>query len=256
MGLFDLPGPLFGLIDHFLAMALPAVVRLGLWGVLAGWLTMIVYRRLSNQDKIQALKAEQKFQQKEISEFDGEMRDLFPLIRHTLGLGMRQLALSLGPALLATIPVLFLLVWVAGHFGHEAAVPGSRIAITVPGEQRTPSDIVWQPGDHAVVTREGWNVIWPAHGETLRMSQSGKLLLELPTSEPIPIIHKERWWNLLMANPIGYLPEDSPIDAIEIGLKPQVFLAIGPDWIRGWMFTFFLTFLLSSVVFKVLFRID
>ena len=83
MGLFDLPGPLFGLIDHFLAMALPAVVRLGLWGVLAGWLTMMVYRRLSNQDKIQALKAEQKFQQKEISEFDGEMRDLFPLIRHT-----------------------------------------------------------------------------------------------------------------------------------------------------------------------------
>jgi len=60
MGLFDLPAPLFSAFDGVLGMALPPVLRLVIWGILAGWLTMVVYRRLSNQEKIGELKAQQK----------------------------------------------------------------------------------------------------------------------------------------------------------------------------------------------------
>ncbi len=125
MGLFDLPAPLFTTIDGVLGMALPPVARLVFWGILAGWLTMMVYRRLSNQEKIGELKAQQKGQQKKIAEFDGEFEELMPLIRHTLALGFKQLGLALGPALLSTVPVLFLIVWVAGAFGNEAPAAGS-----------------------------------------------------------------------------------------------------------------------------------
>ena len=110
MGLFDLPAPLFGAIDGLLAMALPAVIRLVIWGVLAGWLTMVVYRFLSNQEKIGELKTQQKVQQKNIAEFDGEFAGLLPLIRQTLALGFKQLGFALGPALLATVPILFIVL--------------------------------------------------------------------------------------------------------------------------------------------------
>ena len=99
-------------------------------------------------------------------------------------------------------------------------------------------------------------IIWPPNTELIEMVQSGQVLLELPMEKPIPVIHKKRWWNLLMANPIGYLPDDASVDVVEIGLTPQEFLPFGPDWIRGWMFTFFTLFLLSSIVFKLLFKID
>ena len=158
--------------------------------------------------------------------------------------------------MLASIPVLFLLVWVAGQFGFEQTAPGSRVTISIPDVHQPPTEIAWNPSDHAVETREGWIVVWPASGKSVKMSQSTHILLQLPTSEPIPIIHKKRWWNTLVANPIGYLPNDAPIDAIEIGLTPQVFLPFGPGWIRGWMFTFFLSFLLSSIAFKLLLKID
>ena len=119
MGLFDLPTPLLGAIDQLLSPLLPAVIRLVMWGVLAGWLTMLIYRRLSNQKKIGDLRSEQKVQQKIISGFDGEFEELFPVIRHTLALGLRQLGLSLGPAVLATIPILFIIIWIAGAFGYH-----------------------------------------------------------------------------------------------------------------------------------------
>jgi hypothetical protein len=256
MGLLDLPGPLFGLIDQLLAGFLPGLVRLIAWGILAGWLTMVVYRRLSNQERIQVLKGQQREQQRLIADFDGEIGELFPLIRHALGLGMRQLGLSIGPALLATIPVLFLIVWVAGAFGYEQPERGAPVALKAVGGNGAAATLEWQPATAVSPSGEGWVVEWPATGSSVRLASNGTTLVEFPTMKPIPVIHKKQWWNLLMANPIGYLPDDAPIEAVEIGLPPQRFLPFGPGWLQGWMFSFFTSFLLASIAFKLLLKID
>lgn len=253
MGLFDLPAPLFGLIDGVLAMALSPLLRLVIWGVLAGWITMLVYRLLSKQERISALKALQKNQQKAIAEFDGEFAQLLPLIRQTLGLGFKQLGLTLGPALLATVPVLFVLIWVAGEFGHTRPAAGSEVVLSV---EPANSDIHWSPASSARADESGWVVRWPAQGQSLTMSDSHQPLLALPLKNDIPIIHKKRWWNLLVANPLGYLPEEGAVDIVHIGLPEAVIIAAGPAWVRGWMFSFFLAFIVSSIGFKFLLRLD
>lgn len=256
MGFFDLPAPLFGAIDQVLGMALPGVLRLVLWGILAGWLTMVVYRRLSNQERIQVLKAEQKEQQKIISGFDGEFEELFPVIRHTLALGMRQLGLSLGPALLATIPILFIVVWVAGNFGNEQPSVGTPVGIEINQDQATLDRFGWSTPGVAAPTENGWMLNWPSADQPVAFLQDDEALFELPSESSIPIIHKHQWWNWLMANPTGYLPEDALVDSIDIVLPEQQFLAFGPGWLRGWMFSFFLSFLLSSIGFKLALKID
>ena len=253
MGLFDLPAPLFATIDGVLGMALPPVARLVFWGILAGWLTMMVYRRLSNQEKIGELKAQQKGQQKKIAEFDGEFEELMPLIRHTLALGFKQLGLALGPALLSTVPVLFLIVWVAGAFGNEAPAAGSMVHLTA---EPTNDDIHWSSVTGVEIAEDGWQARWPGTGQSLTMTDGRQSLLTLPLEYNIPVIHKKKWWNLLMANPIGYLPENGKTEVIHIDLPEQVIIGFGPGWMRGWMFSFFLTFLLSSLGFKFLLRID
>lgn len=253
MGLFDLPAPLFSAVDGVLGMALLPVLRLVIWGILAGWLTMVVYRRLSNQEKIGELKAQQKIQQKIIAEFDGEFGELMPLIRHTLALGFRQLGLALGPALLATIPILFIVIWVAGEFGFETPVAGSEVLLSA---EPANNDIHWSSTTEVKITEDGWAVNWPAEGQSLTMTDGRQPLLVLPLEHNIPIIHKKKWWNLLMANPIGYLPDDGKTEVIRIALPEPVMIGAGPSWIRGWMFSFFVTFLLSSLAFKFLLRID
>lgn len=254
MGLLDLPAPIFGALDSALGAFLPGFLRLLLWGVLAGWLTMITYRRLSNQEKIGRLKAEQKVQQKLIADFDGEFNELLPLIRKTLGTGFRQLGLALGPALLATVPVLFLVVWVAGRFAYDQPEIGEIVSFT-PEPAR--AELHWQPPEVAAEGEDGWSAEWPAPGQNVRLSDGrNNALLELPLERMVPVIHKKRWWNLLMANPIGYLPDESPVEIVHIGLPENTVIGTGPDWIRGWMFTFFLSFLLASVGFKFVLKID
>lgn len=253
MGLFDLPAPLFAAIDGVLGMALPAVLRLVFWGILAGWLTMLVYRRLSRQEKIGELKTRQKIQQKKITEFDGEFEDLMPLIRHTLALGFRQLGLALGPALLSTVPVLFLIIWVAGAFGNEAPVAGSMVHLNT---EPANNNIHWSSITGVEIAEDGWQVEWPGTGQTLTLMDGSQLLLTLPMQDNIPIIHKKKWWNILMANPLGYLPDEGETNVIHIDLPEQVIIGFGPGWMHGWMFSFFLTFLLSSLAFKFLLKIE
>lgn len=257
MGLLDLPAPIFSIIDGVLAMAMPAVLRLIIWGILAGWLSMIVYRLFSDQEKIGALKTLQKNQQKDIAEFDGEFAELMPLIRHTLALGIRQLGLALGPALIATVPVLFIVIWVAGQFGHVSPVAGSEVFLSV---EPAGSDIHWSSATQVTSSEGGWVINWPSQDQTLAMMEGAmkgnQPLLTLPIEHDIPVIHKKRWWNLLMANPLGYLPKDSETDVVYIGLPEQVIIGSGPAWVRGWMFSFFVSFLLSSFAFKFLLRLN
>jgi len=252
VGLFDLPAPLFSVIDGGLDVFLPAVIRLILWGILAGWISMLVYRWLSNQEKIAAFKALQQQQQKQIAEFDGEFAELLPLIRRTLGLGFRQLGLALGPALLATLPALFIIVWVAGAFGYHAPLVGEDISLRA---EPAAGVLIWSSPAQARVTDNGWIVTWPADGQTLTLGDGQRPLLKLPLEQAVPVIHKKRWWNLLMANPLGYLPPEGPTDVIHIDLPEQRMLGWGPAWMRGWMFSFFTAFLLSSLAFKRLLRL-
>lgn len=256
MGVFDLPAPLFELVDHVLGLVLPGVLRLVLWGILAGWLTMVVYRRLSKQDRIQQLKAEQKKQQKIISAFDGKFEELFPVIRHTLSLGLRQLGLSLGPAFLATIPVLFIIVWVSNEFAYQNPATGSAVAVAIEPGEAVNGRLAWSAADAAQRTETGWVISWPSPGHPLSLLQDGKSLFKLPPAFSIPVMHKRQWWNWLLANPAGYLPEEAIFEAVDIDLPEQQFLLFGPAWLRGWMFTFFTSFLLSSIGFKLALKID
>ncbi|MDX2417069.1 MAG: hypothetical protein QNK19_06380 [Xanthomonadales bacterium] len=258
MGFFDFPAPLFDFIDGLLAITLPPVLRLAIWGALAGWLTMIVYQFFSDQERIGALKALQKEQQKNMAEFDGEFSELLPLIRHTLTLGFRQLGLALGPALLATVPVLFIVIWVAGEFGYVTPAAGSEVYLSI---EPASSEIHWSSTEQVGVNDDGWVINWPSPGQSLTISEATmgegyQSLLVLPMEHDIPIIHKKRWWNLLMANPLGYLPENGKTDVIHIDLREAVIIDSGPAWMRGWMFSFFLAFLLSSIGFKLLLRLD
>ena len=253
MGLFDLAAPLFGAVDGLFDGILPAGLRLALWGVLAGWLTMVVYRRLSNQDRISELKAEQKTQQQLISNFDGEFDELLPLIRKTLGLGFRQLGLSLGPALLATVPVLFLVAWVAGQFGYSMPAPGQNITLSAEPDS---SSLQFSPGSGALSQDQGWQLPWPQPDQPVTVSAQNQPLLSLPLVRPVPVLHKKQWWNWLFANPIGYIDDNREVDVLNIDLPEQQFIPAGPGWVRGWMFLFFSVFLVSSVAFKLLLKID
>ncbi|MEM7025102.1 MAG: hypothetical protein AAF637_21330 [Pseudomonadota bacterium] len=257
MGLFDLASPLLTWIDGAMVGWLPSTIRLLFWALVTGFVSMLLYRLTSNQKRLGEIKGEMAALRKQISEFDGPMSEMWSLTGRNLTLALRQLWVTLLPALLASIPVIFLLVWVSNTFGTIMPQPGAKIAVeALASHKQSLPQLHWKGGEAQVEGDDRWIVAWPGPDATMKLSNvDDEALISLPTAAPVGIVHQRRWWNALLGNPAGYLPSPGPVDTVLIGVPAQEFLPFGPAWLRGWMPLFFTVVIAVSLLLKVIWRI-
>ena len=185
-----------------------------------------------------------------------------PLIRENFRLSGRQVMLALGPALLAGVPVLFVLVWISNAFGVKMPAPGADIEVrAVSAESGEPATWQWHgtpsdPLDQNTAPGHAWRLSWPGpEASATLITARGEDILELPPEHPAPVVHKRLWWNSLIGNPAGYLPPESPAGAVYLGLPKKQMLPFGPGWMRGWEFLYFLLLIIGSLGLKLIWRI-
>lgn len=240
MGLFDLPSPAFDWIDDGLAQALPPWARLLVWAAIGAVLSMEVYRLLSPQKRIAGLRQQVRDAQRRMAEFDGEFAEAWPHIRRTLGLALRRVGLVVPATLISALPLLVIIVWLDGRYGGTYPPPGVSIDVNVPGDR-------WQ-GRWIAAAEGGPQVeILEADGSRVAM---------VPVPHPVTVIHKRHWWNLLIANPAGYVPDHLPFERIKLAMPQQRFLPVGPEWMRGWEAPYFLALILFALSYKLVRRIS
>jgi hypothetical protein len=249
-GLLDLPGFLLGPADRMLeAVLVPALIRVFLWGALAGYAGMWLYRRRSPQQRIAELRVELARVQQQLSSYDGEFSGLMPLIRRQFGLALRQMRLTAGAALLAAVPILLVLPWLSNRYALETPDPGSSIAVCVVPAPAV-SALDWNPPRADADAQGCWNVPWPAAGSQISLKEHDHEILQWPRDVPAPLLHKHHWLNWLVGNPAGYLPAESRIERLDFGFRPVEFIAWGPSWLRGWEAAFFLSALIVSLYLR------
>jgi hypothetical protein len=250
MGIFDLPAPLLAWLDQGFGLVAPPTLRLILWGLIGGVGSMALYWLLSPQAQIAGAKTAAARAKRALDAFDGEFADAWPLIRDLLGQALRQLRLVLWPALAASAPAICLLAWLSSTYGYS--FPGTQDAVGI----RTLPDQL-----QAALVPPMWSPLAapaPA-GTTHRIvvaDQAGNVVSTIPWAAPIATIDKRHWWNLLIGNPAGYLPDDAGVERIDLDLQPNEYLPFGPEWLRAWYGVFFAALLLSSLAVKVWARID
>jgi hypothetical protein len=247
VGLLDLPAPLFAWLDAGLAGLFPAPLRLPLWALIAAAVSMGLYLVLSPQRQIARAKADAIAARTALDRFDGEFGDAWPLIRAVLGTALRQLALITWPAILSSLPVLALLVWLSNAYGHAFPANHADVTIrTVPQglearlEATPPATATSAPSPHQIVIRD----------------RTGRVVDRVACRAPVPTIHKREWWNMLLGNPAGYLPDSSPLERVDLELTPQPYLPVGPDWLKPWYVPFFGVLLFASLAIKVVAKIE
>jgi hypothetical protein len=241
VGLLDLPAPLFAGLDGVLSNLASPTLRLALWGVIAAAVSMGVYWLLSPQRRIAQAKADALAARRELDAYDGEFATAWPLIGRVLRTAVRQLGLVTWPALLGSLPVLALLVWLSTAYGHGFPDDGADIPVrALPEAGAARAQPVHAETGHQVVVLDG----------------AGNVVERILLSAPVPTIHKRQWWNALVGNPIGYLPDSSRLDWIELGLPQREYLSVGPAWLRAWYVVFFGVLLAASLAIKVAARIE
>lgn len=107
----------FKSVDSACGQVLPAYVRLGLYGLVAGGVSMLVYRRLSPQRRLAALKQEVGDARRALRAYDGtDGREVLRLSRRAVGLSLRQLLLVAGPTAVAAAPVVLAMACVGSAY--------------------------------------------------------------------------------------------------------------------------------------------
>lgn len=237
MGLLDLPAPILSWTDGQFGRAAPETARILLWAAMAAILSMLLYWLLSPQRRLARLAAEERSLRDRLNDAPAKMADGLASAGRLLRLALLRLGLVLLPACIATLPVICIMAWLHTHYAYEMPPANAEIAVRV------------APG-----RAEGRLVAGnPARVEV--RDAGGALLQSVPLGAAVPTVHKRVWWNALIGNPLGYLPDNSAIDRIEIDLPEKRYLSIGPDWMRTWEALFIAALLAGSLVIKLLFRI-
>ena len=250
-GLLDLPAPALDAIDGLLeAVRLPALLRVAYYAAMCAWIGMRIYARLSDQTRMTALREEIAQTQRALATHQGSFADLNVLIRRNLRSSLRQLGLTLLPALIASMPLLFVLPWLSNRFGLEPPLANAPVTVCV---QPAAAAGALRPATSLAPPVDGcWTIAWPAGNTGIAFVDArGAATYALPAAPRSDIVHKFTFYNWLIGNPDGYLPEAMPADAIHTALNARALIAIGPGWMRGWEFPFFLVLIGVSLVFKL-----
>ena len=254
MGVIDLPGPLFDVVEGLLGF-LPTLLRLCIWSVVAGAASMLLYGVMSPQKRIAAVKVELKAAQAEMTAADESFAELMELTQKSLKLSFKHLGLVFGPALISAIPMICIMAWASNQYGYTMPAAGDPVAVTTVPEDAV-QQLTWRGGATPTLEDTTWTVPWPGpEGVTEALHSSGNALLALPLPAPVPTVHKKVWWNSLLGNPAGYLADDAPVEVVFLELPSQNHLPFGPGWLGHWLTVFLVVSVTGALVTKSVFKI-
>jgi len=255
MAVFDLLSPAFSGLDDLISPFTNEFIRIAFWALVSALVTSLVFKKLSNPEKISSLKVTLKAKQKELNDHDGEFSELKGLAIDTMKLSMKRMGLTFMPAMLASIPIIFVLTYLSNNYGLQHPSAGDIVPIQVTWEDgKNPSKIAVKQSEKSTQSELTDTITWPQLNQTTQLLESDNAIITLPM--PVsPIIHKKQWWNNLIGNPVGYLNDSSQINRIEFSFKSQKIISFGPDWMHGWLFVFFFMTFAFSIVFLFVFKI-
>jgi len=257
MAFFDILTPVLSLFDDMIEPFTNAFIRLVFWAGIAASISSVIFKKLSNPKKISALKVKLKIMQDQLNQHEGEFTELKKLAINTIKLSMERMVLTFIPALLASVPVIFLLTYLSNRYELQQPTAQEVVPITINWENLDTNNTVSVFNGNVLIKREDVrSIIWPEKDQVFRLIDNTTNLEVLMFPSPISsVIHKKQWWNSLIGNPAGYLDEDSQITNIQFNYQQQEIISFGPKWIRGWLFIFFFMTLVFSVAFLFIFKI-
>jgi hypothetical protein len=255
-GLLDLPAPLFDALDDLTAdLHIPVLLRILAYACACAWIGMRVYRRFSDQPRLLALRAEIAAVQSALARHDGRFAELGVLIRRNLSLSLRQLGLTLIPALLASLPLLLVLPWLSNRFDYASPLPDTSVNVCVQPPS-VAATLHWQAAQAIAHGSGCWRLTWPATGDTaMLMDSQGTPLHAFVTPARSAFIYKYTKFNRLIGNPDGYLPATAAADRLAVALHAREVFPSGSAWLRGWEIWYFGMLVLVSLALKLRWRL-
>lgn len=115
----DLLWRLLSWIDGELLSFLAPPARLVVWAALAALGSMELYRLLSPQDRIRRVESDLRLTRAELDAHDGSFGEGWSIARDMLRLSLRRVLMVVPATVMASLPLLLLVVWLSGMYRGE-----------------------------------------------------------------------------------------------------------------------------------------
>lgn len=113
--------PLLGLGPFWAVLIISLVISL---------IITLVYRWVTDQDKMKSLKGEQKEYQKRMKELKEQPQEMMKVQKEAMKKNMEYMKHSFKPTLITMLPIILIFGWMSAHLTFEPIYPGETYSIT------------------------------------------------------------------------------------------------------------------------------
>ncbi|NHZ85323.1 MAG: hypothetical protein GWP19_05525 [Planctomycetia bacterium] len=248
--------PIINKIDYWLSLILPFAFRNLFWGLVAGILAFIIYAIFSNQSLITNIKIDIKsVRQKMFDPALDNKSDYNILAKRNLTLSFKLLGKIFLPAILSIIPVLTMAIWYDMY--HSYYIPYNQEGVLITTEPENTNLLIY-PKEITSKDSSGNIFLNPqSSSDSVAIYIDNDIIYSgQPFSAPIPFITKQKWWNFLLNDEVGYIIKDSPIHSLYINYPAKVIFRKLPDIINGWELLFFIGIFISAISLRIIFKVQ
>ena len=248
-GLMGLPFPVYSAIDSCVSGLLGAPGSMIFWALTCSMAVMFLYRLCSPQTHLKILKQRMREIQAELTADPDDLQAALRLSGKNISIALKRFLLTFLPTCVAILPLLSVTAWINSKYGPSFCEDGTVIQVQAHPEGM---HILSPTPNGAIMT----NSVAAASGTLTILKETGKPLLKISGPARASFIARKRWWNWLMGNPMGYLPDDADVEAVVFDFKRQEILPFGPDWMRRWEALFFFCMTIASIALKIVFKVE
>jgi hypothetical protein len=153
----------------------------------------------------------------------------------------------------SSLPVVVIIAWLAMSWSQPLPAPGTAVPLSY---EPPTAGLAIEPADALSTSPGGGMLRWPAVQTPAALKDaSGTVYEGLGAKSPASVIHKRVWWNAILGNPAGYLPDNAALEEVRLELPTREVLHAGPSWARGFELTYFAVVVMVSLAIKVIFKI-
>jgi hypothetical protein len=249
-GLLGLPFPVYSAVDRVLSGGLGAAGRVVFWSLLSSAVVMFLYRLCSPQAKLKQFKLRMRAVQAQLLADPDDIRAVLRLSGENIQTAFARFLLTFVPTCIAIIPLLSVTSWINSQYGPASPEEGAVVQVQVHPEG--PHVLSPAAAGASLLT----NAVAASSGSILLLDDAGAALLRIHEPVSSAFVARRTWWNVLLGNPMGYLPDDGVIEAVVFDFPRQELLPFGPDWMRRWEAIFFFCMALGSIALKVVLKVE
>ena len=253
-----------------LGVNLPAAIVVGI-SLVIGLVMVVVFRYTSDQTAIHIAKDRLKAHLLALRLF----QDQIPVVLRSYGRIVvatgRYLRLAFKPLLLVIVPLIFLIVQLDRYLGWMPVEAGHPFLITVRMDNLKASNeaslqlpdglAATAPAVHVPSEKEiAWRVVAEKPGQyivNIRASDetfSKRLVIGAGLQRLSPVRLRGKFWERIFVSGEPALPENNPIDSIDVQYPARNIAFAGFEW--NWIWLFFVLSLAAGFIFKSILGIE